>query len=144
VTGQPPLSWADHRDDLRFLMIRRVSRSTGSSILSPETNVQDQHQWPIGNPNPDTGLTHVEVDTLRKEHGYNEVAEKKGHTVLKFLGKFWGNSAWMLELIMVLSAVLKNYLDFAVVGALLVINAVLSRLIRRSSYRPAVYANTCI
>jgi H+-transporting ATPase len=26
-----------------------------------------------------------------------------------FLGKFWGLSAWMLELIMVLSAVLKKY-----------------------------------
>ncbi len=28
--------------------------------------------------NPDTGLTHAEVDARRKEHGYNEVAEKKG------------------------------------------------------------------
>ena len=45
---------------------------------------------------------------------------------MKFLGKFWGISAWMLELIMVLSAVLKNYSDLAVVGALLVVNAVLS------------------
>jgi len=75
--------------------------------------------------NPDTGLTHAEVDTRRKENGYNEVAEKKGHPVLKFLKKFWGISAWMLELIMVLSAVLKNYSDLIVVGALLVINAVL-------------------
>ncbi len=28
--------------------------------------------------NPDTGLTHAEVDGRRKENGYNEVAEKKG------------------------------------------------------------------
>ena len=76
--------------------------------------------------NPDTGLARAEVDVRRKEHGYNEVAEKKEHPVLKFLGKFWGVSAWMLELIMVLSAVLKNYSDLAVVGALLVVNAVLS------------------
>ena len=76
--------------------------------------------------NPDTGLTHAEVDIRRKEHGYNEVAEQKGHPVLKFLGKFWGMSAWMLELIMVLSAVLGKYSDLAVVGALLVVNAVLS------------------
>jgi H+-transporting ATPase len=75
--------------------------------------------------NPDTGLTGAEVDTGRKEHGYNEVARKKGHPVLKFLGKFWGVSAWMLELIMVLSGVLGNYADLGVVGALLVINAVL-------------------
>src|SRR6202142_1920626 len=76
--------------------------------------------------NPDSGLTHAEVDTRRKKHGYNEVAQKKGHPVLMFLGKFWGLSAWMLELIMVLSAVLRKFSDLAVVGALLVINAVLS------------------
>ena len=76
--------------------------------------------------NPDTGLTHAEVDVRRKENGYNEVAEKKGHPVLRFLRKFWGISAWMLELIMLLSAVLRNYSDLVVVGALLVINAVLS------------------
>ncbi|HMB78662.1 MAG TPA: plasma-membrane proton-efflux P-type ATPase, partial [Vicinamibacterales bacterium] len=76
--------------------------------------------------NPETGLTQAEVDARRKEHGYNEVAEKKAHPVRKFLQKFWGISAWMLELIMVLSAVLGKYSDLAVVGALLVINAVLS------------------
>ena len=76
--------------------------------------------------NPETGLTQAEVDVRRKEHGYNEVAEQKGHPVLKFLRKFWGISAWMLELIMVLSAVLGKYSDLVVVGALLVINAVLS------------------
>ena len=71
--------------------------------------------------NPDTGLTHAEVDIHRKEHGYNEVAEQKGHPVLKFLRKFWGISAWMLELIMVLSAVLGKYSDLVVVSSLLVI-----------------------
>ena len=76
--------------------------------------------------NPDTGIAHAEVDVRRKEHGYNEVAPTKGHPVLKFLRKFWGISAWMLELIMVLSAVLGKYSDLTVVGALLVINAVLS------------------
>ncbi len=76
--------------------------------------------------NPDAGLTHSEVDSQRKEHGYNEVAERRGHPALRFLRKFWGISAWMLELIMILSAVLGNYTDLAVVGALLVVNAVLS------------------
>ena len=76
--------------------------------------------------NPETGLTHAEVDTRRKAHGYNEVAEQKSHPVLLFLGKFWGISAWMLEMIMVLSAILGKYSDLAVVSALLVVNAVLS------------------
>jgi len=73
---------------------------------------------------PEAGLTHAEVDTRRKEHGYNEVAEQRGHPVLMVLGKFWGVSAWMLELIMVLSIVLRKYSGFAVVSALLVVNAV--------------------
>ena len=76
--------------------------------------------------NPDTGLAAAEVDTRRKENGYNEVAETRSHPLLKFLKKFWGISAWMLELIIILSAVLGKYSDLAVVSALLVINAVLS------------------
>jgi plasma-membrane proton-efflux P-type ATPase len=76
--------------------------------------------------NPNKGLTRAEADARRKAHGYNEVTEEKAHPVLKFLGHFWGVSAWMLELIMLLSAVLRKYSDLAVVSALLVVNAVLS------------------
>ena len=83
------------------------------------------------NVNPETGLTRAEVDTRRKAHGTNEVAGKKGHPVRKFLRKFWGVSAWMLELIMGLSAVLGKYSDLVVVGALLLINAVLSYMQER-------------
>src|SRR5579862_707526 len=70
--------------------------------------------------NPDKGLTHREVDVRRKENGYNEVAVKKGHPVLKFLRKFWGISAWMLELIMVLPAVRGNSSALVAVRARLV------------------------
>jgi plasma-membrane proton-efflux P-type ATPase len=75
--------------------------------------------------NPDAGLTLTEVDVRRKEHGFNEVTEKKTHPVLMFLGKFWGLSAWMLELIMGLSAVLGKISDLVIVGTLLIVNAIL-------------------
>jgi plasma-membrane proton-efflux P-type ATPase len=81
--------------------------------------------------NPDIGLARSEVDVRRKEHGYNEVAEEKRHPVLTFIKKFWGISAWMLELIMALSAVLGKYSDLIVVSTLLVINAGLSFLQER-------------
>ena len=74
---------------------------------------------------PERGLSAEEVDARRKLHGYNEVVEEKGRPVLRFLGEFWGLSAWMLELIMVLSLVLRRYSDLAIVAALLVVNAVL-------------------
>jgi magnesium-transporting ATPase (P-type) len=70
--------------------------------------------------NSDIGPSRAEADTRRKEHGYNEVAETKEHPLLRFLSKFWGLSAWMLELIIVLSAVLHKYSDLVVVSALLV------------------------
>ncbi len=76
--------------------------------------------------NPETGLTRAEVDVRRNEYGYNEVAPQEEHPLKKFLAKFWGLSAWMLELIMVLSAILAKYSDLAVVSALLILNAVLS------------------
>ncbi|HYQ47483.1 MAG TPA: plasma-membrane proton-efflux P-type ATPase [Thermodesulfovibrionales bacterium] len=80
---------------------------------------------------PESGLARGEADIRLKAYGYNEVAEKKRHPVLRFLGKFWGLSAWMLELIMALSVVLGKYADLAVVSALLVVNAVLGFLQER-------------
>jgi plasma-membrane proton-efflux P-type ATPase len=76
--------------------------------------------------NADTGLTRADVDIRRQTSGFNEVATTQEHPFRSFLGKFWGISAWMLELIMVLSAVLRNYSDLVLVSALLVINAALS------------------
>jgi plasma-membrane proton-efflux P-type ATPase len=75
---------------------------------------------------PAIGFTRAEAATRQKTQGYNEVAVQKGHPVRAFLAKFWGLSAWMLELIVVLSLVLRKYSDFAMVSALLVVNAVLS------------------
>lgn len=76
--------------------------------------------------NPDRGLATAQVEIRRKKLGYNEVAPQEEHPVRKFLGKFWGLSAWMLELIMTLSVVLGHYSDLAIVGTLLFVNAVLS------------------
>ena len=79
---------------------------------------------PEANVNPETGLTTADVEALRKEHGFNEVVEQKGHPVRRFLLKFWGISAWMLELIILLSAALHKYSDLAIVSVLLFFNAV--------------------
>ena len=83
------------------------------------------------NVNPESGLSKADVDLRRVKSGANEVAEVKAHPLKQFLLKFWGVSAWMLELIIVVSAVLGNYPDLAVVGVLLVMNAVLGFLQER-------------
>jgi H+-transporting ATPase len=80
---------------------------------------------------PERGLSQAEATTRLTQHGYNEVLERKRHPVRDFLSKFWGISAWMLELIMLLSIALRKYADLAVVGALLIMNATLAYLQER-------------
>ncbi len=75
---------------------------------------------------PLVGLNQGQIEARRAKHGYNEVAEQEEHPLRQFIGKFWGVSAWMLELILVLSAVLRKYSDLVVVATLLILNAALS------------------
>jgi H+-transporting ATPase len=84
-------------------------------------------------PVPYSGLTSFQVEAARKDHGYNEVQSAPSRGWVRFFGRFWGISAWMLELIMLLSAAMKKYPDLAVVSTLLVVNAVVGSMLERRS-----------
>ncbi len=77
------------------------------------------------------GLTQAEAEARLRQYGYNEVAEHRESTLRAFLKKFSGLSAWMLELIVLLSWVLHKYSDLAIVSGLLVVNALVSMLHER-------------
>ena len=70
-----------------------------------------------------TGLSDAEVEARLRQYGANEVSEQKAHALREFLKKFWGLSAWMLELIVVISWLLGKYADLVIVSALLLVNA---------------------
>jgi len=72
------------------------------------------------------GLRSQEIGDRLKRYGYNEVPEKKSHPIVRFLTKFWGLTAWMLETIIVLSWILQKYQDVYVVTALLFLNSVVA------------------
>jgi len=72
------------------------------------------------------GLSDAEVDARLQRFGPNEIPEQKPHSLREFLKKFWGLSAWMLELIMVLSWLLGKSADVVLVSGLLVGNAIVS------------------
>ena len=78
------------------------------------------------------GLTAGEAESRLSQGGYNEVTESKVNPLFQFAKKFWGISAWMLELVIILSWYLKNYSDMIVVAGLLVINS-RSGLFRRTA-----------
>lgn len=75
-----------------------------------------------------TGLSGREAESRLEREGPNEVPEKTAHPVLGLARKFWGLSAWMLELIALLSFILGKHADLAVALALLLVNAILSFL----------------
>jgi H+-transporting ATPase len=78
--------------------------------------------------NAESGLTSANAAARLRQDGPNNVPEKKSHPFLSFAGKFWGLSAWMIELIAILSFTLNKRADLAVALALLLVNAILSFL----------------
>lgn len=80
---------------------------------------------PVSPADPAKGLTEAEVDTRRKEYGFNEVAENKNNVLIRFLSRFWGLTPWMLELIIVLSWMLHKKADAYIVLGLLLFNAII-------------------
>jgi H+-transporting ATPase len=72
-----------------------------------------------------SGLKQIEVENRLKQYGYNEVPEKKTNPLFKFLKKFWGLTAWMLEFIIILSWFLHKQSDAYIVIGLLVFNAII-------------------
>ncbi len=75
--------------------------------------------------NPATGLTKTEVKQRIERYGPNAVEEKQQNPAIAFLKRFWGLTAWMLEIAIIISLILGNYLDLYIITALLVVNALL-------------------
>jgi H+-transporting ATPase len=71
------------------------------------------------------GLVGSEARRRLSQFGYNEVGEKKASGLVKFIKRFWGSTAWMLETVAVISFVLNQLINFYLVLALLTLNAVI-------------------
>ena len=75
-----------------------------------------------------TGLTSIEVTTLWGQYGFNDIPEERKHPLAKFLSYFWGPIPWMIEGAVILSGVVRHWLDFFIILLLLVSNAVVGFL----------------
>jgi H+-transporting ATPase len=70
------------------------------------------------------GLSGAEAQKRLTQYGPNEITVKKTNEVLKFLSYFWGPIPWMIEAAVILSGVVRHWLDFFIILLLLASNAV--------------------
>lgn len=101
-----------------------VKEQATISQVGADTALPDEAVHRLG-ADMNKGLTTAEARQRLTQYGYNEVAEHKPQVLRLFAKKFWGISAWMLELMIFLSWYLGKYSDMFVIAALLVVNAVL-------------------
>ncbi|KAI9689436.1 MAG: plasma membrane H+-ATPase [Bathelium mastoideum] len=82
----------------------------------PEDKLQtDQHQ----------GLTDAEVRERKKQYGLNEMSEERENHLKKFLLFFVGPIQFVMEAAAILAAGLRDWVDCGVIGALLLLNALI-------------------
>ncbi len=72
------------------------------------------------------GLSQAEAQKRLVQYGPNQLTEKKDNPFLKFLTYFWGPIPWMIEGAVVLSAIVRHWLDFFIILFLLGSNAVVA------------------
>ena len=72
------------------------------------------------------GLSQAEAQKRLAKYGPNEIAEKKTNVFLKFLSYFWGPIPWMIEAAVILSGVVRHWLDFFIILFLLFSNAMIA------------------
>ncbi len=70
------------------------------------------------------GLSASAAANRLQQYGANEITEKKRAPIVAILRYFWGPIPWMIEAAAVISAVLKNWDDLVIIGALLVVNVI--------------------
>ncbi len=98
-----PAAKPDSKNALKTLPMPEVEKKLGSS--------------------PD-GLSQAEAQKRLTQYGPNKIEEKKTNPFLKFLTYFWGPIPWMIEAAVILSGVVRHWLDFFVILVLLCSNAV--------------------
>ncbi|KAI8367216.1 plasma-membrane proton-efflux P-type ATPase [Choanephora cucurbitarum] len=74
---------------------------------------------------PSHGLTSTEVQERQAKYGLNELPEKKTNPFLKFFSYFTGPISYLIEISCIIAAVVGDWIDFGIILALLIINAVI-------------------
>ena len=74
------------------------------------------------------GLSTADAQARLKQFGPNAVVEEKAHPLRAFVKRFWAPIPWLLEATIIIRLFLREEVEAAVIGGLLVLNATLSLL----------------
>ncbi|KAI7901860.1 plasma-membrane proton-efflux P-type ATPase [Cokeromyces recurvatus] len=74
---------------------------------------------------PHHGLTLSEVQERQMKFGINKLPEKRTNPFFKFFGYFTGPISYLIEISCVIAAVVGDWIDFGIILALLILNAVI-------------------
>mmetsp|Transcript_24993 Transcript_24993/g.34776 ORF Transcript_24993/g.34776 Transcript_24993/m.34776 type:complete len:989 (+) Transcript_24993:202-3168(+) len=69
------------------------------------------------------GVHVKDIEELRERYGANVIKEEKKSKLLMLLSQFTGTMAVMIEIALILTAVLEDWIDFAIIAAMLLVNA---------------------
>jgi H+-transporting ATPase len=70
-----------------------------------------------------TGLSSVEAEKRLQQFGPNALEEKKVSVFQRLVRHFWGPIPWMIEAAAILSLILRDWSDFIIITAMLLVNA---------------------
>ncbi len=82
---------------------------------------------PVSSP-AKSGLSSEEAGRRLRELGPNSMPDASVHPIRSALGKFWAPVPWMLEVVIIIELVLRDYVEATVIAVLLIFNAVLGFL----------------
>jgi H+-transporting ATPase len=71
----------------------------------------------------DRGLSSKDARERLQQYGPNALAEKSVNLLMRLARSFWGPIPWMIETAAVLSVVLGDWADFAIIATMLMVNA---------------------
>ncbi|KAG0245952.1 plasma-membrane proton-efflux P-type ATPase [Mortierella sp. GBAus27b] len=125
-TDTAPLREHDVLDQSRGRSHSVSSRDSGSNNRSG--GFHDKEDVELDNllrTDPLRGLSSEEASQRLRLYGPNELPEVKRNRVLRFLGYFVGPIAFLIELACIISVVVRDWFNFAIILGLLILNAVI-------------------
>ncbi|KAJ5931870.1 hypothetical protein N7516_006359 [Penicillium verrucosum] len=127
-TLKPSTSFQEESEESLDCLIKELEAEDGNEpdVDAITIRAGEVHQYPpsLLETKPNDGLDDAEVVARRKKYGWNRMKEQKRNHFIKFLSFFNGPVQWVMEIAIILAGGLRDWIDFGIICALLLLNAI--------------------